>query len=81
MTKYPYFVTDYHDKQVINRIMDKYNMEQMDAIRSFLRSQTHALLENADLGLANLPSEAIFEMWEVEQVTGDPRNSIDLRGE
>ena len=81
MTKYPYFVTDYMDRQVIQRIMDKYGMPPMDAIRSFITSETHGLLENADLGLADMPSEAFFDMWEAEKVTGDPRNSIYARGE
>ena len=81
MTKYPYFVTDYHDRQVIGRIIEKYGMMPMDAIRSFITSQTHGLLENAELGLADLPTEAIFDMWEAEKVTGDPRNSIYIRGE
>ena len=64
------------DRQVIQRIMDKYGMPPMDAIRSFITSETHGLLENADLGLPDMPSEALFDMWEAEKVTGDPRNSI-----
>ena len=56
-------------------------MPPMDAIRSFITSETHSLLENADLGLADMPSEALFDMWEAEKVTGDPRNSIYARGE
>ena len=81
MNKYPYFVTDYQDRQVIRRIIEKYNMTPMDAIRSFITSKTHGLLENAELGLANYPSDAIFDMWEVEAITGDPRNSVYIRGE
>ena len=81
MTKYPYFVTDYMDRQVIQRIMDKYGMPPMDAIRSFITSETHGLLENTDRELADMPSEAFFDMWEAEKVTGDPRNSIYARGE
>ena len=81
MTKYPYFITDYHDRQVIQRIIEKYGMNQMDAIRTFISSKTHKLLENAELGLADFPSDAIFDMWEVEKITGDPRNSVYVRGE
>ena len=80
MTKYPAFVIDYQDRQVIRRIIEKYDMKPMDAIRAFITSETHDLLENADLGLADLPSDALFDMWEVETVTGDPRNSIYIRG-
>ena len=81
MTKYPYFVTDYLDRQVISRMIDKYGTEPMEAIRGFITSETHDLLENAEFGLADLPAEAIFDMWEAERVTGDPRNSIYIRGE
>lgn len=81
MKKYPYFVTDYMDRQVIERIIDKYGMEPMEAIRGFILSETHRLLEDADLGLADMPAEALFDMWEAEKVTGDPRNSIYIRGE
>lgn len=41
------FSLDYYNKQVIPRIMEKYNMNQMDAARSFLTSETHSMLENA----------------------------------
>ena len=71
---------DYQDRQVIRRIIEKYDTKPMDAIRAFITSETHDLLENADLGLADLPSDALFDMWEVETVTGDPRNSIYIRG-
>ena len=81
MTKYPYFVTDYHDRQVIQRIIEKYGLAPMEAIRSFITSKTHDLLENADLGLANYPTDALFDMWEAEKITGDPRNSVYIRGE
>ena len=81
MTKYPYFVTDYNDRQVINRIIEKYGMAPMDAIRMFITSKTHDLLENAELGLADMPADALFDMWEAEKITGDPRNSVYIRGE
>ena len=56
-------------------------MEPMEAVRKFLTSETHALLEDADNGLLCFPERAVFDMWEAEQVTGDPRNSVYLRGE
>ena len=27
------------------------------------------------------PERAVFDMWEAEQITGDPRNSAYVRGE
>lgn len=81
MKKQLYFVTDYYDRHVIERIMQKYNMEAMAAVRSFINSETHALLEDAENGLSSFPERAIFDMWETEKITGSPLNSIWLRGE
>ena len=44
-------------------------------------SRTHEMLENADCGMTDFGAGAIFEIWECEKVTGDPRNSIYIRGE
>ncbi|MCR5755649.1 MAG: hypothetical protein K6G30_12660 [Acetatifactor sp.] len=81
MTKNVYFAVDYYDRQVIQCIIDKYGMKPMDAVRSFLSSKTHEMLENAEYGLLSFPERAVFDMWEAEQVTGDPRNSAYIRGE
>ena len=72
---------DYYNKSVIKRIMEKYDMDQMDAARAFLSSKTHYMLENADMAMWEFSERAIFDMWEVEAVTGDPRNSVYLRSE
>ena len=72
---------DYYNKNVIQRIMDKYGMAQMEAARTFLTPETHSMLENADLAMWEFSERAIFDMWESERVTGDPRNSAYLRSE
>lgn len=79
MTKNVYFATDYYDRQVIQAIIDKYDMAPMDATRSFLTSETHRMLEDADYGLLSFPERAVFDMWEAEKVTGNPRNSAYIR--
>ena len=81
MTKTVYFATDHYDRAVIQRIMDKYGLAPMDATRRFLTSKTHEMLEDAECGLASFPDRAVFDMWEAEQITGDPRNSVFVRGE
>ena len=81
MKKNVYFATDYYDRQVIQKIIDKYGLEPMDAVRSFLTSETHAMLEDESYGLLSFPDRAVFDMWEAEQVTGNPRNSVYIRGE
>lgn len=81
MNKMPYYAIDYYDRQVIQSIIDKYGLEPMDAIRRFISSETHSMLEDADNGMWSFPAYAVFDMWEVEQVTGNPRDSAFVRGE
>ena len=81
MTKTHSCTLDYYNRNVIQRIIDKYGMEPMEAARSFLTSQTHAMLEDAEYAMWDFSERAIFDMWEAERVTGDPRNSVYLRGE
>lgn len=76
MTRIESFSLDYYNKKVIQRIMDKYGMEQMDAARAFLTSETHDMLENADMAMWEFPERAIFDMWEAEENTGDLRPCI-----
>lgn len=72
---------DCYNKTVIQHIIDKYGLNEMDATRAFLISKTHRMLENAELAMWEFSAISIFEMWEVEKITGDPRNSIHLRNE
>ena len=81
MTKTPCFSLDYYNKNVIQRITDKYAMSPMDASRAFLTSQTHAMLEAPEMAMWEFSERAIFDIWEAERVTGDPRNSVYIRSE
>lgn len=71
----------YYDHAVTDMIMEKYGYERMDALRRFVESETHALLEDCDNGLSSFGCGGIFDIWESEMVTGDPRNSVYIRGE
>ena len=53
----------------------------MEAGREFLMSETHRMLEDADMAMWEFSARAIFDMWEVEKITGNPRNSVHLRSE
>ena len=81
MKKTLYFATDYYDRQVIESIIGKYNLDPMDAAKSFIMSKTHAMLEDEEYGLLSMSAYAVFDMWEAERITGDPRNSVYVRGE
>ena len=81
MKKLPWFALDYYNRHVIQMILEKYNLEPMEAVRRFVNSQTHAMLEDAEYAMWEFSDRAIFDMWEAEAVTGDPGNSAFLRGE
>ena len=72
---------DYYDKEITLLISNKYGYNHMDALRKFLKSKTRKMLENTDLEMWEFSAPALFDMWEAEIVTGDPRNSVYLRGD
>ena len=53
-----------YNKNVIQRIMDKCDMNQMEASRAFLTSEAHAMLEGAELAMWEFSDRAVFDMWE-----------------
>ena len=81
MTKISIFSLDCYNKNVIKMIMEKYGLTEMQAASEFLMSETHRMLEDADMAMWEFSARAIFDMWEVEKITGNPRNSVHLRSE
>ena len=81
MTKISIFSLDCYNKNVIKMIMEKYGLTEMEAAREFLMSETHRMLEDADMAMWEFSARAIFDMWEVEKITGNPRNSVHSRSE
>ena len=81
MTKISLISLDCYNKNVIKMIMEKYGLNEMEAAREFLMSETHRMLEDADMAMWDFSARAIFDMWEVEKITGNPRNSVHLRSE
>lgn len=71
----------YYDREVIKMIIDKYGLTPMEAINSFIKSQTHVMLEDIQYSMGEFGYPAIFDMWECEEITGNPRNSVYIRGE
>ena len=71
---------DFFDRQVIYLIQAKYGMEDMKAIRSFLFSETYQMLLDPLTEVYSFSPQIVFEMWESEMITGDPRNSQYIRG-
>ena len=69
------------DSELASLISKNRGISEMDALRVFLNSETHAMLEEDDLKLWHFSPLAIFDIWESEEITGDPRNSFYLRGD
>ena len=63
MTKISVFSLDCYNKNVIKMIMEKYGLTEMEAAREFLMSETHRMLEDADMAMWEFSARAIFDMW------------------
>ena len=74
-------VNAFYDKEIMQAIIDKYGLEPLDAIESYLNSETYRMFTDPELKMTDFAPRAIFDMWESEKITGDPRNSIYIRGE
>ena len=81
MKKFAPEVVAYYDGEVVKMIAEKYGYSHMEALRQFVISKTHELLEDEDTGMTAFGAGAVFNIWEAEKITGDPRNSIYIRGE
>ena len=69
------------DAEVSGLIAKNREITELEALRLFLASETHAMLVNDDMKLWHFSPLAVFDMWESEEATGDPRNSSYLRGD
>lgn len=69
----------YYNTKVSQMIVDKYGIEPLTAFRKFLFSETYRMLTDEKLEMWDFSPFGIFDMWEAEQITGNPRNSLYLR--
>jgi hypothetical protein len=79
MTNISARTADFFDRQVTRLIIEKYGYEDKEAIRSFLESKTYRMLIDPELEIYKMSPLIVFDMWESEQVTGDPCNSQYIR--
>ena len=66
------------DAEVSVLIAQSRGISELDGLRLFLDSETHRMLEVDDLKMWYFSPLALFDMWETEIATGDPRNSVYL---
>lgn len=73
------YILSFYDEKVSQMIVEKYGIEPLAALRRFLLSKTYKMLADTELEMWDFSPFGIFDMWEAEQITGDPRNSLYLR--
>lgn len=70
---------NFFDEYVTSLIVEKYGMNDMEALRSFMTSETYQMLLDKETELYTLSPLVMFDMWETERITGNPRNSTYIR--
>lgn len=73
------YILPFYNEKVSQMISEKYGIEPLTALRKFLFSETYRMLIDVELEMWDFSPFGIFDMWEAEQVTGDPRNSLYIR--
>ena len=74
-------VLSFIDEQVCGLIAGKYGLSEFAAIRAYLSSETYRMVYDPQTRLYLASPYIIFDLWECERVTGDPRSSLYIRGE
>lgn len=70
-----------YDSELARIIAKNRNISEMDGLRIFLTSKTHEMLLNNEKRLWYFSPLVIYDMWENEITTGDPTNSLYIRGD
>ena len=70
-----------YDTELAELISKSRGVSLMEGLRLFLKSETHKMLLDNELRLWYFSPLAVFDMWENEEATGDPGNSLYLRGD
>jgi hypothetical protein len=71
----------FYDSWVIPIICEQYNIDEEQAMRKFIFSETYKMLFNEELKLFRESPLVIFDMYKSEVETGNPRNSSYIQGD
>lgn len=74
-------ILNFYCKEVVEKIINKYGIEPIEALRQFVTSETYKMLANEKLEMWDFSPRGIFDMWEAERITGNPRNSLYIRSD
>jgi hypothetical protein len=67
-------------KNLIELIMEKYDIDELDALRNFYASETYRLLADEETKTWWYSAHMLLDIYETEKVTGSPYNMPSLRG-
>jgi len=70
---------DFFDRNVSKMICEKYAIPEMESIRLFLMSETYKMLLREETEIFMMSPFAVFDMWECEKISGNPRMSVYIR--
>jgi hypothetical protein len=70
---------EFFDRQVSTLIKQHHEVDELEAVRMFLSSQTYQMLTDDAMKLWHLSPLAIYDIWESEHLTGSPLDSPYLR--
>ena len=70
---------DFFDRHVAKLIVDKYGLDERVALNEFLQSESYRMLLDKTLKIYTMSPLVVFDMWENEKITGNPRNSVYIR--
>ncbi len=79
MDRVPVRALDFRNNEVVKCIIEKYGIDERKAIADYMGSETYRMLVDPETELYRESPLFIFDMWEAEQVTGNPRNSVYIR--
>lgn len=79
MKKISLEINHYFSNQVIKLIIEKYALNELDAIKEYYFSKTYKMLSDVSLEIYKMSHLVVFDMWENEKNTGNPRNSEYIR--
>jgi hypothetical protein len=68
-------------EHLVQKISEQENISPFEALELFYQSKTYQMLIDPDMYLWDLSNKGLFDLWKVEQKTGDPRQSVYLQGD
>jgi hypothetical protein len=69
----------FFDTWVISLIVDEYKLSEEEALRSFINSETYQLLLDEEMKFFRESPLVIFDMYQAEKATNNPRNSTYIK--